>query len=56
MKKMFSAFKRLAGKGDGQGPGVSTSSAPPGHQPMSMQLQRKFAKGIQYNSKFFFFC
>lgn len=44
---MFSAFKRLAGKGDGQ---QGVSGMPPGHQTMSTQLQRKFARGIQYNS------
>ncbi|XP_046826893.1 rab-like protein 6 isoform X1 [Vespa crabro] len=44
---MFSAFKRLAGKSDG----VSNASARPAHQSMPTTLQRKFAKGVQYNMK-----
>lgn len=45
---MFSALKRLTGRGDGN----ETGSPRPGHQTMSANLQRKFAKGVQYNSKF----
>lgn len=41
---MFSALKRLAGKEN------NNNGAPPGHQTMSHNLQRKFAKGVQYNS------
>lgn len=44
---MFSAFKRLAGKSDG----VGNISPRPAHQSMPTTLQRKFAKGVQYNSK-----
>ena len=44
---MFSAFKRLAGKSDG----VSNVSPRPAHQSMPTTLQRKFAKGVQYNMK-----
>ncbi|KAK2588056.1 hypothetical protein KPH14_004123 [Odynerus spinipes] len=46
-KKMFSAFKRLAGKSDG----VGNASSRPAHQSMPTTLQRKFAKGVQYNMK-----
>ena len=43
---MFNAFKRLTGKSDG-------NAVPrPNHQSMPTNLQRKFAKGVQYNSKF----
>lgn len=44
---MFSAIKRLAGKSDG----VGNASSRPAHQSMPTNLQRKFAKGVQYNSK-----
>lgn len=43
---MLSAFKRLAGKHDG----LANSSPRPAHQSMPTTLQRKFAKGVQYNS------
>lgn len=45
---MFSAFKRLAGKSDG----VGNVSPRPAHQSMPTTLQRKFAKGVQYNSEY----
>jgi hypothetical protein len=45
---MFSAIKRLAGKAEG-----GNNVARPGHQSMSHSLQRKFAKGVQYNSKYY---
>ncbi|KAL0275420.1 UNVERIFIED_CONTAM: hypothetical protein PYX00_003272 [Menopon gallinae] len=42
---MFSALKRLTGRGD-------VESAPrTGHQAISANLQRKFARGVQYNMK-----
>lgn len=44
---MFSAFKRLAGKSDASG----NASPRPAHQSMPSTLQRKFAKGVQYNMK-----
>ncbi|CAG9865455.1 unnamed protein product [Phyllotreta striolata] len=47
---MFSAIKRLASKGDGpinNGP----ASRPSSHQTMSSSLQKKFARGVQYNMK-----
>ncbi|XP_012525621.1 rab-like protein 6 [Monomorium pharaonis] len=44
---MFSAIKRLAGKSDG----VGNVSPRPAHQSMPTNLQRKFAKGVQYNMK-----
>ncbi|KAL0112786.1 hypothetical protein PUN28_012212 [Cardiocondyla obscurior] len=44
---MISAIKRLAGKSDG----VGNVSPRPAHQSMPTNLQRKFAKGVQYNMK-----
>lgn len=44
---MFSALKKLTGRGDAPDP----APLRPGHQTMSANLQRKFAKGVQYNSK-----
>ncbi|KAJ9576433.1 hypothetical protein L9F63_006646 [Diploptera punctata] len=43
---MFSALKRLTGKAEG-----GNNAPRPGHQSMSHSLQRKFAKGVQYNMK-----
>lgn len=49
---MLSALKRLAGKSPGgDGASANGSNAPPGHQTMSSSLQRKFARGVQYNMK-----
>lgn len=44
---MLSALKRLTGRSEA----AETSGPPSGHQTMSANLQKKFAKGIQYNSK-----
>jgi len=47
---MFSALKRLTGRNEG-----AAGSTPPsrhGLQSMSHNLQRKFARGVQYNSKY----
>ncbi|XP_014477554.1 PREDICTED: rab-like protein 6 isoform X2 [Dinoponera quadriceps] len=44
---MFSAIKRLAGKSEG----IGNVSPRPAHQSMPTNLQRKFAKGVQYNMK-----
>ena len=47
-------FKKLLGSSDelpGKGRGAVT---PPGLQTMGANLQRKFAKGVQYNSMIFF--
>ncbi|XP_011163279.2 rab-like protein 6 isoform X1 [Solenopsis invicta] len=44
---MFNAIKRLTGKSDG----VGNASPRPAHQSMPTNLQRKFAKGVQYNMK-----
>ncbi|GAB1866904.1 Putative GTP-binding protein Parf [Camponotus japonicus] len=44
---MFSAIKRLTGKSDG----IGNVSPRPAHQSMPTNLQRKFAKGVQYNMK-----
>uniref|UniRef100_V5I937 Rab-like protein 6 n=1 Tax=Anoplophora glabripennis TaxID=217634 RepID=V5I937_ANOGL len=46
---MFSAIKRLANKGDGSP--NNSMGRPPSHQAMSSSLQRKFARGVQYNMK-----
>lgn len=43
---MFSALKRLTGKTEN---GIPTTT--PGHHAMSHNLQKKFAKGVQYNMK-----
>lgn len=48
----MSLFKRLLNKSpdDARSPGTP----PHGMQTMGAQLQRRFAKGVQYNSKSFF--
>ena len=45
---MFSALKKLAGKNE-----PPPAAVPGSVQAMSSQLQRKFARGIQYNSEFY---
>ena len=47
---MFSALKRFTSKGDVP-VGSATVCRPPGHQTMSAHLQKRFAKGVHYNSK-----
>ncbi|XP_018332248.1 rab-like protein 6 [Agrilus planipennis] len=47
---MFSAFRRLTGKNENNSAG-GDASRPPGHRTMSTSLQRKFARGVQYNMK-----
>ncbi|CAG0913838.1 unnamed protein product [Notodromas monacha] len=44
---MFSAIKKLASKGDSS----SSNHVPQGLQAMPHSLQKKFAKGVQYNMK-----
>nr|XP_023012991.1 rab-like protein 6 [Leptinotarsa decemlineata] len=48
---MFSAIKRFTSKGDGSPNNSVISARPPGHQAMSSSLQKKFARGVQYNMK-----
>ncbi|RZC37958.1 Ras and/or Miro domain containing protein [Asbolus verrucosus] len=47
---MFSAIKRFTSKGDGSPNNSTVISRPPSHQAMSSSLQRKFARGVQYNN------
>lgn len=51
---MFSAIKRFtSSKNEGSLVNVSTNSnKPPGLQTMSTSLQKKFARGVQYNSMY----
>lgn len=44
---MFSAFKKLASKSETPSPGNVSSTA----VPMCGSLQKKFSRGVQYNSK-----
>ena len=69
---MFSAIKKAFGKEEesgaagengkkpesprGNAPGSGVGNGSPGIHQMDASLQRRFARGIQYNSKFFFFC
>lgn len=47
---MFSALKKLTGRsGDGPGPGPGPNANQPAT--MSQSLQKKFAKGVHYNSE-----
>ena len=45
---MFSALKKLVGSEPGQ---LRDKNIPAGLQSMNQSLQRRFAKGVQYNSK-----
>lgn len=49
IKNMFSALKKLVGSEPGQ---LRDKNIPAGLQSMNQSLQRRFAKGVQYNSKF----
>lgn len=46
---MFSAFKRLTSKNEIQN---GAQEATGSNTPMSGSLQKKFSRGVQYNSKF----
>ena len=48
---MFAALKRITGKGESPTVPGGPSSARPSHQSMAQNLQRKFARGVQYNMK-----
>lgn len=50
--KMFSALKKLVGSEGGQ---LREKNIPAGLQSMNQSLQRRFAKGVQYNSKWLHF-
>lgn len=45
--KMFSALRKLTGRSDGS----PNSTSAPGMHAMAASLQRRFARGVQYNSK-----
>ncbi|ESO86528.1 hypothetical protein LOTGIDRAFT_194959, partial [Lottia gigantea] len=47
----MSIFKRFLGGKDGDTLKSPTGTSPSGMMPMGQQLQRKFAKGVQYNMK-----
>ncbi len=49
---MFTALKKLVGSEAGQ---LRDRNIPAGLQSMNQSLQRRFAKGVQYNSKSFMF-
>lgn len=51
--KMFSALKKLVGSEPGQ---LRDKPIPAGLQSMNQSLQRRFAKGVQYNSKYYNWC
>ena len=45
---MFSALRKLTGRS----PDAATNpTSPPGMQTMAAALQRRFARGVQYNSE-----
>lgn len=48
---MFSALRKLTGRG-ADGP-LTPTSPPGGVQAMAASLQRRFARGVQYNSMFY---
>lgn len=48
---MFAALKRITGKGEALPAGPLPSAPRPGLQSMAHNLQRKFARGVQYNMK-----
>lgn len=48
---MFAALKRMTGKGETSSPGGPPATPRPGLQSMAHNLQRKFARGVQYNMK-----
>lgn len=50
---MFSALKKLVGSEPGQ---LRDKPIPAGLQSMNQSLQRRFAKGVQYNSKYYNWC
>ena len=47
---MFNSLKKWVNKNEEE---VAKPAPPAGMQTMRSELQRKFAKGIQYNSKFY---
>lgn len=49
---MLSALKKLVGSESGQ---LRERHIPAGLQSMNQSLQRRFAKGVQYNSEHFLF-
>lgn len=48
---MFNAIKRLTSKSDAPAPSSAPLSKASTHQTMSTSLQKKFARGVQYNMK-----
>ena len=49
---MFSALKKLAHRSpDVPGSGITSSAAPSGVNAMNVALQKKFARGVNYNLK-----
>lgn len=46
---MFSALRKLTGRGV---EGSVNTTSPPGMQAMAASLQRRFARGVQYNSEY----
>lgn len=48
---MLTAFKKLVGSSAGAGEGGSSLRTPSGMQAMEQSLQKRFARGVQYNMK-----